>query len=83
MATISARVIRCVSKRLNNTLVSRESNLVTDLEFDSLGILELVMDLEDEFNINISDRYFKDVKTVKDIIVLLENWNETVIDNSD
>lgn len=44
--------------------------LVNDLGFDSLDITEIVMDLEDTFDIYISDDTINSCKTVEDIVNL-------------
>lgn len=55
--------------------VKEESNINTDFVSDSLDILELVMDLEKEFNIAIPDKeaefYFNNNKTVSEIVDFL------------
>lgn len=47
----------------------------------SLDMMELVMDLEDAFNINIPDKLYETVKTPQDIIrmieVAIDNANDT------
>lgn len=45
-----------------------ETKLVDDLAADSLDYLELVMDIEDDFEINITDKQLADFKTVGDIV---------------
>lgn len=49
-----------------------EETKFEDLGFDSLDHVELVMDLEDEFDIQISDEEAEKWKTIKDIVDLLE-----------
>lgn len=43
-----------------------------DFGGDSLDILELAMDLEERFNIEISDEETEDIKTVQGVIDLIE-----------
>lgn len=52
--------------------ITEESNLVDDLEADSLDIVELVMAFEDEFGIKVPDDELENVKTVGDIMKLLD-----------
>lgn len=61
---------------LNHVLEKRpkitlESRLVEDLKVDSLDLLMILSDLEDEFNITITEDDFLDVVTVNDIVVKL------------
>lgn len=83
MATISTRVIKCLENRFPHDPISLDTLFQDDLSIDSLGMLEFLMDLEDEFDINIPDRYIKDVISVQDVVTLLTTWNDSVIDNSD
>ena len=49
--------------------VNPTDNLVDDLGSDSLHLIEILMGLEEEFDIEISDEEFGDnIKTVQDII---------------
>ncbi len=53
--------------------VSMESKLEEDLEIDSLGIVEVVMAFEDEFDIEINDEELSDVETVGQAVNLLHS----------
>lgn len=53
--------------------VTMESRLIDDLKADSLDIVELVMDLEQEFDVEIPDEELPKVQTVADIVNFLEN----------
>ncbi len=53
--------------------VQMESRLIDDLKADSLDIVELVMDLEQEFDVEIPDEDLPKVQTVADIVNFLEN----------
>lgn len=52
--------------------VTMEANLTDDLEADSLDAVELIMAVEDEFGIEISDEKAAEMKTVKDIVDYVE-----------
>lgn len=52
--------------------IKDESKLVEDLEADSLDIVEMVMQLEDKFGLQIPESAFDDLKTVKDVVEYLE-----------
>lgn len=51
--------------------ITMESNLIEDLHADSLDIVELVMDMEQEFDVEIPDEVLPKVKTVGDIVGFL------------
>lgn len=53
--------------------IKRESNLIEDLEADSLDIVELTMAIEEEFGVAISDEELENVKTVEDILKNIDN----------
>lgn len=52
--------------------VKVDSNLTDDLGADSLDAVELIMAIEEEFDIEIPDEIAGEMKTVKDIISYLE-----------
>ncbi len=49
-----------------------QANLMVDLELDSPKALELLMELEDGFDFEISDEESSKLKTVQDILELVE-----------
>jgi len=58
---------------IEESKISMESKLEEDLEIDSLGIVEVVMAFEDEFDIEIDDEELADVKTVGEAVNLLHS----------
>lgn len=55
--------------------VSEASKFVEDLGADSLDMVEMLMTLEEEFNVSISDEESLTIKTVGDIISIVEKKN--------
>ena len=53
--------------------ITLETNLVEDLGADSLDVVDLVMTLEDEFDMEIPDEDVENVRTVGDIVKYLED----------
>lgn len=49
-----------------------ESKLVEDLGVDSLEIFEIVMSLEEEFEIQIPNEDIEDIKTVGEVVAYIE-----------
>lgn len=47
--------------------IKRESDIIKDLNADSLDIVEMLMKLEEEYNISIPDEKAAELKTVGDI----------------
>lgn len=56
---------------LDKEKIKPEANLIDDLGADSLDVVELIMHLEREFDIDISDDDAYDFKTVQDITAYL------------
>lgn len=52
--------------------IAMETKLVEDLGADSLDVVDLVMTLEDEFDMEIPDEDIENVRTVGDIVKYLE-----------
>jgi acyl carrier protein len=48
------------------------SHLVADLGIDSLGVMELVADVEDKFSLTIPDEALREVETVADVVAAIE-----------
>ncbi len=58
---------------LDPETVTMETNLIDDLGADSLDVVELIMSLEDEFGVTISDEDAAQLYTVGRIVDYLEN----------
>ncbi len=58
---------------IDESKVTMEAKLEEDLEIDSLGIVEVVMAFEDEFDIEIDDEELADVSTVGQAVSLLHS----------
>lgn len=53
--------------------VTPEMSFTTDLGADSLDVVELVMELEDNFGIQISDDDVENITTVADIVKYIDS----------
>ena len=73
MSTLD-KVKELISKQLGKDLseVTEEKELVKDLGADSLDAVELIMAIEEDFGVTISDEDGSNVKTVADIVNLIE-----------
>ncbi len=69
-SSVEARVKEIVCEQLgvSESEVTPEASFIEDLGADSLDIVELVMALEEEYEIEISDEDAEKIKTVRDII---------------
>ncbi|MCA2959821.1 MAG: acyl carrier protein [Silvanigrellales bacterium] len=68
--TVEAKVIKIVAEKLNveEKNVSAASRFQEDLGADSLDIVELLMEIEEEFGVSISDEESEKLKTVGDAV---------------
>lgn len=75
MADISQRVVDIVAEQLgvDKEKVTPETSFVNDLGADSLDTVELVMELEEEFDINIPDDAAEKIQTVGQAVEFIEN----------
>ncbi|MBO5843653.1 MAG: acyl carrier protein [Bacteroidales bacterium] len=75
MSEITTKVIAIVVDKLgvDESQVTPEANFTSDLGADSLDTVELIMELEKEFNISIPDDQAEKIATVGDAIAYIEN----------
>jgi acyl carrier protein len=66
MAEVESKVIEIVSEQMgvDKAELSRETSFINDLNADSLDTVELVMELEDAFDLNIPDEEAEKIQTV-------------------
>lgn len=74
MATVTERVTKVIVDRLgvDEVEVKPEASFSDDLGADSLDVVELVMELEDEFDMEISDDDAEKIATVGDAVSYIE-----------
>lgn len=53
--------------------VTMEASITEDLGADSLDVVDLVMSIEESFDIEIPDEEVENIKTVGDIVKYIEN----------
>jgi len=70
MADVFDRVRDIIVDRLDveESKVTMEASFKEDLEADSLDVVELVMELEDEFDMEIADEEAEKINTVGDAV---------------
>ena len=71
---VADKVIELISKQLNKPAdeITNDKEIVKDLGADSLDVVEMLMSLEEEFNITVPEEDAVNIKTVGDIIKLIE-----------
>ena len=75
LATVLERVSKVIVDRLgvDESEVKLEASFRDDLGADSLDVVELVMELEDEFDMEISDEDAEKISTIGDAIAYIES----------
>ncbi len=58
---------------VNEEAVTMDTSFTDDLDVDSLTLIELIADFEDEFGIEIEEDKLEDMKTVRDVVDYLES----------
>ena len=68
------KIQEILAKQLNisKDSIKPESKLLEDLNADSLDFIELLMTIEDELDIVITDEEAKELKTVEDVCKFIE-----------
>lgn len=71
----SEKIKELIAKQLNKPVseITDEKEIVKDLGADSLDVMEMLMNLEEEFNITVPEDDAMGIKTVGDIVKLIEN----------
>lgn len=74
MSDVFERVKEIIVEQLDvdEADVTMEASFRDDLEADSLDVVELVMELEDEFDLEIADEEAESINTVGDAVTYIE-----------
>ncbi len=66
------RKILCEQLDIEEDAVSMESNIAEDLGADSMDVVDLIMSIEDEFEVEVPDEKIESIKTVGDVVNYIE-----------
>ncbi|MDQ0507889.1 Acyl carrier protein [Aedoeadaptatus ivorii] len=71
------RVYRVIAEQLNKDPedLSRDLHFVEDLNMDSIELVEMVMSLEEEFDVQIDEDRLEGIQTIGDVLDLLETMD--------
>ncbi len=53
--------------------ITPETSLIDDLDADSLDVVDLLMSIDDEFEVEVPDEEVEFIKTVDDLVKYIEN----------
>ncbi len=66
------RAVICEQLDLDEDKVKMDSSIVDDLGADSLDIVDLIMTLEEEFDLEMADEEIENVRYIGDIVKYIE-----------
>lgn len=71
--TLEEKVIKIVMEQLDVTKEEcvLEASFIDDLGADSLDLVELIMEMEEKFGVEIADEELEKIRTIKDVIDFL------------
>lgn len=74
MSAIEDKVKEIITKQMGTKAdqITRETSFINDLGADSLDTVELIMEFEDAFDMNIPDEEAEKIRTVGDAIKYIE-----------
>jgi acyl carrier protein len=75
---LKASILKLVAEQFGLSKVHPKDRLIEDLKGDALDAIELVMRLEEEFNVRIPDEKVDDIITVQDAIDCVTKSNQLV-----
>ena len=72
----SIKTILSEQLEVNPEIITMDTNIVDDLGADSLDVVELLMSIEDEFDVEIPDEKIESLRTVGSVVdYIQENMN--------
>jgi acyl carrier protein len=80
--TLEEKVISIIAEQLDVTREEcvPEASFTDDLGADSLDLVELIMEMEETFDIQIADDELQNIRSIKDVLDYLRNkgvtWHE-------
>jgi len=74
MADVFDRIVKVISEELaiSEDEITEDASFIDDLGADSLDVVELIMALEEEFDIEIPDEDAEKIATVSDAVEYIE-----------
>lgn len=69
------RAIKLISAQFNVPVedLTEDISFVDDLNADSIELMEMIMNLEEEFGVEIDEEKIADIKTIGDVVEYIES----------
>ena len=72
LSTVEAIIKRFAPKQKTQQVITRETRLAEDLEIDSPRMIDIVLEVEDRFQVSLEDVDAQNTATVGDLLDLIE-----------
>lgn len=71
------RILEIIAEQVNRSVDELEPSMdfIDDLNMDSIELVELIMSVEDEFDIEIDEDRLEKVRSIGDVLDLLEEFD--------
>lgn len=75
---VRERVIELLASELNvlKIAIRDDTDIKQDLKADSLDLIEIIMDMEEEFGLHIDGEDFSEIRTVGDLVKKIEEMRQ-------
>ena len=67
------REILCEQFGVDEEYITQDTEFETDLDADSIDMIDFAMSLEDEFQVEVSDEELENFKTVSDVMRFIDD----------
>lgn len=72
MQAVLKHLVNELEETTNPDQITAESNLRDDLDLNSLQAVNLIMEMEEEFDISISEEELAPIKTIGDVVTAIQ-----------
>ncbi len=70
---VEEKIVDLIKKELDVDDFDLDANLVNKYEIDSIGLLDFIMTVEEEFDIEFEDDELEEIESARDVISLVES----------
>lgn len=69
---VEEKLFNLIEKEFDIHDINKDMNIQKDFNVDSISLLEFIMDIEEEFDIEIEDEDLESLETVGDLVTYIE-----------